>query len=350
MNPLKVNFNIPIQVTKELLLQRNSEETYMEHYLGIKPGKGLFRSPLRKDKTPTCGFTRDKAGRLVFKDFSGAFYGDFINVVMVKYSVSYHRALEIIANDFGILSIPGLTKNKSCVKEYSNTKFEASEGSEIKVKVKDFTEEELHWWGNFGINLPTLKKFYCFSCELVYLNGDIYSYSSRKKFNFGYFYPVSNKDKQYWRIYYPQNRTRKWISNWSKTMIQGWHLLPKSGELLVITKSMKDCMSLYECNIPAIAPNSETLFLTDAQYDNIAIKFKRIILLWDNDLPGVSNANKIRKKFPNLIVVFIRRNISKDFSDLCKTKGVLKMLEAGEELLSITKNTNNSELSYFYKF
>lgn len=48
---------------------------------------------------------RDSAGRLVFKDFRGDFYGNFIEVVKYKYNVSYSKALAIIANDFGIRKI-----------------------------------------------------------------------------------------------------------------------------------------------------------------------------------------------------------------------------------------------------
>lgn len=340
----------PEKLTQEELLKHNSEETYMEHYLGIPVKKGLFKSPLRKDNTPTCSFYRDKAGRLIFKDFRGDFYGNFVEVVKFKYNVSYHKALAIIANDFGILLNPELEKHKSCIKKYTNNVLKPSEESIIKVKVKDFTKEELDWWGSFGIGLTTLKKFFVFSCEIVFLNDQIYSYSTPTSFNFGYFYPSRDSKKQFWRIYYPQNKTRRWISNWSKTLIQGWHTLPKSGELVVITKSMKDAMSLYECNIPAIAPNSETLFLSDAKYDNLAVRFKYKVLLWDNDLAGVSNANKIRKKFPNLIVIFIKRKISKDFSDLCKKKGTEKMLKASEEIYELARNESLKKTEFFYKF
>lgn len=63
----------PTKITKELILSHISEETLMEHYLGIPVKKGIFRSPLRTDNNPTCSFDRDKYGRLVFKDFNGSF-------------------------------------------------------------------------------------------------------------------------------------------------------------------------------------------------------------------------------------------------------------------------------------
>jgi len=66
-------------------------------------------------------------------------------------------------------------------------------------------------------------------------------------------------------------------------------MLPKEGgEYIVITKSLKDVMCLYEFGIPAIAPCSENLFLTESQYEKIKKKFKRILVLYDNDRPGMS--------------------------------------------------------------
>lgn len=322
----------PEKLTQEELLKHNSEETYMEHYLGIPVKKGLFKSPLRKDNTPTCSFYRDKAGRLIFKDFRGDFYGNFVEVVKFKYNVSYHKALAIIANDFGILLNPELEKHKSCIKEYTNNVLKPSEESIIKVKVKDFTEDELNWWGSFGIGLTTLKKFFVFSCEIVFLNDQIYSYSTPTNFNFGYFYPSRDSKKQFWRIYYPQNKKYRFISNWNKTMIQGFHMMPKSGEFLVITKSMKDVMLCYELGIPAIAPNSENLFITEAQWDNIVIKFRKIFLLYDTDLAGVSNSKRIKKKFPKIQVLLIPRKYkAKDLTDLYKKLGTEKMLNLVEE-------------------
>lgn len=322
----------PEKLTQEELLKHNSEETYMEHYLGIPVKKGLFKSPLRKDNTPTCSFYRDKAGRLIFKDFRGDFYGNFVEVVKFKYNVSYHKALAIIANDFGILLNPELEKHKSCIKEYTNNVLKPSEESIIKVKVKDFTKEELDWWGSFGIGLTTLKKFFVFSCEIVFLNDQIYSYSTPTSFNFGYFYPSRDSKKQFWRIYYPQNKKYRFISNWNKTMIQGFHMMPKSGEFLVITKSMKDVMLCYELGIPAIAPNSENLFITEAQWDNIVIKFRKIFLLYDTDLAGVSNSKRIKKKFPKIQVLLIPRKYkAKDLTDLYKKLGTEKMLNLVEE-------------------
>ena len=59
-------------------------------------------------------------------------------------------------------------------------------------------------------------------------------------------------------------------------------MLPKEGgDFVVITKSMKDCMLFHEYNIPAIAPCSENLFLTDLVVSNVKEKFPDIeIYIW----------------------------------------------------------------------
>ncbi|MBQ8132325.1 MAG: hypothetical protein IJ193_07535 [Bacilli bacterium] len=77
------------------------------------------------------------------KDFSGAFSGDCFAVVMERFQCSYYMALQIIANDFGIIRRNDLTKHKPKI-EYSGIKFEEKESAKIQIKTRDFTEDELN--------------------------------------------------------------------------------------------------------------------------------------------------------------------------------------------------------------
>lgn len=133
----------PIIVSKELILSRVSEETLMEHYVGVPCKKGLFRSPFRTDRNPTCCFFRNKKGELLFKDFGSDLTGNFITIVMHKFSCSYGKALQIIANDFNIVKSK-LTVNKPAIK-YTNAKFEQTEDAVIQIETKPFSEYELKW-------------------------------------------------------------------------------------------------------------------------------------------------------------------------------------------------------------
>jgi DNA primase len=111
-------------------------------------------------------------------------------------------------------------------------------------------------------------------------------------------------------------------------------MLPKHGEYIVITKSQKDCMLLYEYGIPAIAPCSENEFLTEVQYNRIKSRFKHVICNYDNDLPGIHSMCKLKKKYPELEFAFLPiHGGSKDISDFFKNNGKRKT----QELIDKTK-------------
>ena len=318
------------KLTKELLLKHNSEETYMEHYLGLPVKKGLFKSPLRVDSNPTASFYRNKQNELIFKDFKGDFYGNFISVVMELYSISYYKALKTIANDFGIIKFEDYEYHPPKI-AYSNTKFEEKGGSIIQIERQEFSEKELKWWETFGISKKTLNKFNVFSCKNVFLNNFYFASSSESSPMFGY-YGGKNENGELWRIYMPTKRTYRFLSNWNSHVIQGSKQLKSSGDILVITKSLKDVMTFHELGISAIAPNSENLFLTLTQYAKLKQKFKHIFLLYDMDLAGVSNSKKIKRMFPDLQILLIPRKYKcKDMSDFYKKYGLFKSLDLIEK-------------------
>lgn len=313
-------------ITKKFLLERQSQETYMEYYLGIPVKKGLFISPLRQDNSPTCSFYKNKSGELIFKDFSGQFYGNFINVVMHKYSCSYYMALQIIANDFGYIKHPKLKKNPKPI-EPSKTEFKDEGPARIQIEVKDYSEDELAWWGQYGIDKNILKKYSVYSCQTVFLNGDYLVGFTKNHPIYGYYKGKNSEGVELWRVYFPGRTSYKFLSNWKSYMLQGAKQLPKTGDLLVITKSMKDVMCLYSLGIPAIAPISENLFVTESQFEKLSERFKHIVVFYDNDLPGIHNMNKIRKKFKVECIWIPRKYKAKDISDFYKMYGRERTIE-----------------------
>ena len=131
-----MEITFPVILSKELIYNKVREEEILEYYLG------LFKSPLRNDNSPTCAFYRARNGRIIFKDFSGAFSGDAISVVMEKFQCSYMKALQIIANDFGIVKNENLKVNKPKM-EYSGSILEENKTSIIQVEIRDFQDYEL---------------------------------------------------------------------------------------------------------------------------------------------------------------------------------------------------------------
>lgn len=339
-------FELEPNITKELLLSRNSEETYMEHYLGLPVKKGLWISPLRNDKRPTASFYRNKKGDLIFHDFGEPFSGNFISVVMRLFNCSYYKALKIIANDFGIIKLNNYEVHPTKI-EYTNTKFtETGSSCYIQIEKKDFSKEELEWWNNFGISEKTLKKYKVFSCNSVFLNGNYFASSSSNNYIFGY-YGGKKDDKELWRIYMPMRKSYRFLSNWNSILIQGSKQLPKSDDRCIIVKSLKDVMTLYEYGFTACSPNSETTMITQSQYSRLQNKYKNLFVFFDNDMAGVVNAHKYKKAF-GCKCIFIKRKYAKDISDLHKTLGKDKFIEVVDELDAIVNNESDFKTKYFY--
>ena len=317
------NYTFEPKITKEFLLSKNNEETYMTYYLGVPVQKGLFKSPLRNDNHVTCSFFRGKSGNLYFKDFADGKCLTFEGVVMEKYNCTYHEALRIIAKDFGLTSDAPVKKQVIKVQP----KFEGDKQTFIQVEVKDFSEAELKWWGSFGITKDILNKFKIYSCKTVFLNGTIYAQSAQHSPIYGYYFGKKENIEQ-WRIYMPKRKEFRFIGNVPTKTIQGYKQLPKTGKVVVITKSMKDCLSMYSFGIPAIAPNSETQFLTDSMLEDLKKRFKYIVVFYDNDLPGIKNMRKIKKNHPELNYFYIPRHYeAKDFSDFYHKYGRTKTLD-----------------------
>lgn len=315
-----MDFSFQPKITKELILSRFSEEQLMEYYLHIPVKKGLFRSPLRRDKQPTCSFYRNKSGTLIFKDFATGQHLNVFDVVQSIFRCSYFESLRIIANDFGIVRDNTLHKNPGKI-NLNPIKIKDKEISKIQIEVQEFTDSELKWWGRYGISKDILKRFDVYSCKHVFLNDQLFAESQQHCPIFGY-YGKKYHGLELWRCYFPKRTSFRFITNWPSKKIQGYDQLPKKGKLLVITKSMKDSMCLYSCGITACAPNSENLFIPDKVLEDLKNRFENIVVLYDNDRPGLYNMAKIRKEHPELTYVFIpKRYGSKDISDFYKDHG-----------------------------
>lgn len=62
------NINKELELTKETILEKLSEEEIFAHY-GVPIKHGLFCSTLRQDNHPTVSLHRNKSGHLMMKDF-----------------------------------------------------------------------------------------------------------------------------------------------------------------------------------------------------------------------------------------------------------------------------------------
>lgn len=340
-NYMDLDLNIEERITEQDILACTSEESIFCHYMGIPfISKGLYRSIVREDKKPTCSFWRGK--KLYLKDFATGDCLDCFSLVMRLYDCDYANALKHIANDLGIKAYK-LNHNRAALA--SVRKFVKTTGPTIiQVETKNFTDKELKWWAQFGITLDILRKFNVYSCKHVFLNGSLNSISSPRNMIFTYYFGKKDKIEKH-KVYFPMRKTFRFLNNLDSKTLQGWKQLPQEGKVLFITKSQKDIMCLYSLGLPAIAPNSEHLFLTPETLDKLKHRFKHIIVLYDNDRTGLQEMIKIKKEFPELNYTFIPRTTgSKDISDYYKDHGKAKTFELIKKYLIWLAKKNEKTL------
>lgn len=314
-----LDFEFTPDITKEFLQSKYSDETYFEHYLGFPVTKKLFTSVLRSDKKPTCSFYRNKNGDLIYKDFGTGDGFNFIGLVMEMFNLNYYQAITKIASDFGLIKT-NVVSVKAEIKESTNKILDTGP-TYIQVTTKPFSKEELDWWNKFGIEQELLDKYKVFSCEHVFINGRLSVSSTPNNYIFGYYFGTDN-GRELWKIYMPLRKKFRFLNNISMDVLQGYEQLPESGPLLVITKSMKDSIVLNRLGIPAVAPNSEVLIISQEQMDEFHKRFKYIVFYWDRDYAGVTNLQKIRKTYPECAYFINPKNTAKDLSDCVEKFGL----------------------------
>jgi hypothetical protein len=304
-------------ITVDFILKRVSEEEIFERYgNGLKVQTGMFRSTLRMDRKPTCRFYRNSKGKLILHDFTGHFHGDCIDLVQRVTRTGFHDALRDIAKRFGIISgaprhpvISGVTIGPRVL-------------CDLRIKSMAWDKQHMDYWDQYGITPPTLELFDVVPVQRVWLNGFMYyNRDFTRKNEVVFAYRFGSLD---YKIYFPQRKEKRFLHN-NPDILQGYNELPLYGDVVVITKSLKDVMCLYEFGIPAIAPMSETQVVNDSVLEDLFSRFKKVYALYDRDRTGyIASLNYRRRRIKPLMmprkpgdISMKPKGITKDFSDLC---------------------------------
>ena len=326
--------NFQERITREKLLEYNSEEAYITRYTGMAPGIKLVRSPFREDKHPSCSFMRTSSGRILLYDFSRKEYTcDFVKAACFRYNCGYNEALRLIAQDYGI--IPRDTDRPPVIEvpKINVEKFE-KDTALFQITKGEWLPKHLEFWWKYGVTKDILDKFRVYRPSCIFCNGKVIYQGDDNVF--AYFYKngktSEGQDIEYWKLYFPGKKP-KFLSSWNKGMVQGYRQLPKEGGTLVVTKSMKDVMSMYSVGITAIAPNSENMFLPEGMVEELRNRFKRIVVMYDNDRAGLAGMARIRRMYPDFAYVWIDKSYGcKDFSDLYEKYGKEETLALIEKM------------------
>lgn len=268
------------------ILKLVPEEEIYKYYLGYDfELNKCYTSILRdKDTTPSLNFYYNRRNQLCYKDF-GHSQGNVFEFVKNLFSCSYFEALSRINFDFNL----GLGFSEAPLREsrIETTKtFKKTNDYFIQVSRREFNDFDLQYWSSYGISYKTLLKYNVIAVSKVWVNKVLKFVSNESNPIYGYLF--GNKIK----VYRPLSES-KWVNNATGDIIQGYEQLPESGEILIITKSLKDVMFFDEHGFPAIAPQGETMHFNETIIIDLKKRFKNIIVIYDNDDTGVKFSTKL---------------------------------------------------------
>lgn len=284
-------YSLHDKITPEFILTRVPETDIYQRYLGLEAEMGAkFCNPLRNDENPTCTFGLIK-GKLVFRDWSEHIYMDVFDVVQRRFNVGFKKALNIIAADFELID----TENPSAPIFQMPKAPTKTLKPKFDVDVRPFSAQQLAYLQQFGITSKIAARFNVFNVDHLVVNGSTRYVHNSYDPALGYYFGLNSKGHQKWKIYFYTRTTNRFLCNTSR--LNGWIQLRQAGPVVVITKSLKDVMTLYSLGISAVATQGESILLREATINELKRRFDHVVSLFDFDRAGIKTSALLRRNY-----------------------------------------------------
>lgn len=324
-------------ITEAEILSKVSEEEIFQIFIHepIIVEDQLYVAPYRKDDNPGCWFTVF-GGQLQFVDFAleGTIKNNNCFWFIAKCTgLSYSDALEYIGNKLNLRNV--VADRTFEIPENEIVSLDAVERNKmVLISKRPFNIKDKLYWEKYGISRLQLEE------DKVYpINS--YRFTSRKgnlvtitpnDITYAYTEFEDNKVK----VYRPKNKDFKWLTNCGADDIGSINHLIEKGEILILTKSYKDCRVVRNEGYSSVWLQSESMFPSKKVLKNLCKRFKRIYVLWDNDSTGLSCGKSLTEHIntikPNCAThIFLPPRLLlegiKDPSDLIAKKGKEELTE-----------------------
>lgn len=314
-------FNFTLQLTRDNILKRISEEDIFEKYLGIRPNYSKqFCNPLRKDEHPGCSFYIDSRNRIKFVDPGGGFNWDCFNVIEYLESKTFGQALKIVGTDFGL--IDGIKTNPIAARTVR-----AKEKIGIRIKRRDWNKEDKEYWFDRYYQTRTdLESLSIFPISNAWYDrsGVLEQLYYYKQGDPCYAYHFGGYD---YKLYFPKREKGNRFRQTRGDILQGYNQLPEKMHILIIIKAMKDvaCINKMgkEFDAHGTAPMSETQLIPIAVMTELHKRADYIFTFFDFDRAGIRLMRKYEAEYGIPWIMLGKKYKDqgiKDFADLLHMK------------------------------
>lgn len=291
-----------------------------EYYLNLKENLtgqnvkilSVFNS---KDKIPSMFIYADGGKSYKFKDFSSGFQGDGVQLVLHIFNLKSRdeAARKVIADYEDYLKHNTISERPEIVQ---HDKFKV-----VDYEMRHWNNLDQKYWMRYHIGSKILEYYNVtplefFTMQKTEIDGTITSFTFKKPYVYGYF----REDGSLYKIYMPMNTDKKFIKVQNYT--QGIDQLIYDKKYLLIVSSLKDLMAFTKLqikNIECIAPDSENTMIGESIINKLKPKYSKILVLFDNDQPGIIAADRYKDKYGINKVIL---DMSKDLSDSVRDYGV----------------------------
>lgn len=297
-------------------------------------------SPLREEDTPSFGLFMGENSEVLFNDFLlGG--GDCLRFVQIMFGDTFFEAMSRVVIDFDLIDkyyykdidTKHTPKSHNIDRE---SLLKKANSSLIRKRRRSWQRQDAEFWLQYGINRKTLEKYRVEPISHVFINKKIVPCD-----NNSYAFTETKDGVETYKIYQPYNKKFKWLNNHDESVWQGWEQLPEKGDILIITKSLKDVMTIDALTgIPAISLQAESVKPKPHIIEELKERFPIIFLWYDNDFDKETNwgqkfGKKLSEEFDLVNICIDDEYKIKDPSDFNKLQGKERTKQLIEDMTDV---------------
>jgi 5S rRNA maturation endonuclease (ribonuclease M5) len=332
-----------IQLTKLVCsLLEVPREWIFEYYLKLPEnlsGQDVnIKSPFNEnDNNPSFFvYVSKRTNKYHFKDFSTGIGGDHIELVRKLFNLE-------LRGEAGYKIIIDYNDWKLQKGEYKPADFKKRNKYELsEFKVRKWNYYDKKYWSDYKLSSKRLEKFKIFPLEYYCLKKEEDGEVKEIKINGNNLYGYFNLKNEVYKIYNPLSKEHRFFK--VKEHIQGLEQLTFEKDYLIITKSLKDvaCIDSFNIvNLESISVESENVLIPRKVIDSLKIKYKKILVLMDNDKAGKIAVERYKETYGFDSINF---TLDKDVSDSIKNNGITLTIEHLIEQIKITLENKKQNL------
>lgn len=270
-----------LMMGEDEILEEVDEYLLYCFYLGFNPEMRVrYKSPARDPDnaddnaswslfTNTSRLNREYA----WKDSGTGEFGDIFKLVMlILRCKNKATAVERVKQDF--LFGKGTELVRQGIAAPKNV-----DPAHIKLASKPLDPVDLKWWlERTGADQQQLDRFNVRRVKYYWM----YDHQNTPTFcsDRVYSYRIYN----HYQLYFPErDRDRRFRNDFSEEHLLGFLQLKYQSDTLIITKSMKDIITLSTLGFEAVSPRGENTPIAVKFMELLRMRYKRIFTLFDND-------------------------------------------------------------------